>query len=195
MSLWGNLDAANNAPKQSATAGYGGDTPQVTANAQVYYSNTQNEAFITGSAIGVFGVDAQEQINAEASANTLYGVPQHAGWVIRKTGMGPILSISSNAGAVGVNSSIIFSNGNGLGFNPALSSGNTPATASISVNTAGYITAVTLTSGGLYANTPIATANSGNASFTITMGGRANRVTTETIVAMGSMRGDGGGVY
>lgn len=190
MSLWGNLDAANNAPKQSATAGYGGNTPQITANAQVYYSNTQNGAFITGSAIGVFGVDAQEQINAEASANTLLGVPQHAGWVIRKTGMGPIVAITSNAGAVAVNSSIVFSQGLGRD-----GSGSTPATASISVNTAGYITAVTLTSGGLYANTPVAAANTGNASFTITMGGRANRVTTETIVAMGSMRGDGGGVY
>ncbi len=66
MSLWGNLDAANNAPKHGDTAGYGGNTPQVTANTQVYYSNTRNGAFITGSAIGVFGVDAQEQINAEA---------------------------------------------------------------------------------------------------------------------------------
>jgi len=50
---------------------------------------------------------------------------------------------------------------------------------------------VTVRSGGLYANTPIATANQGNAVFTITMGGRANRVQYETIVAMGSMTGDG----
>lgn len=190
MSLWGNLDAANNAPKHGDTAGYGGDKPQVTANTQVYYSNTRNGAFMTGSAIGVFGVDAQEQINAEASANTLLGVPQHAGWVIRKTGMGPIVAISANAGAVGANGFITFSQGNGRD-----GSGNTAANASISVNTAGYITAVTLNSGGLYANTPVATAASGNASFTITMGGRANRVTTETIVAMGSMTGDGGNVY
>jgi hypothetical protein len=34
-----------------------------------------------------------------------------------------------------------------------------------------------------------------NAAFTITMGGRANRVQTETLVAMGSMTGDGGAVY
>ena len=190
MSLWGNLDAANNVPKRGGTTGYGGNTPQVTGNTQVYYSNTRNGAFITGSAIGVFGVDAQEQINAEASANTLLGVPQHAGWVIRKTGMGPIVAISANAGSVGANSFITFSQGNGRD-----GSGNTAANAQISVNTAGYITAVTLNSGGLYANTPIATANSGNASFTITMGGRANRVTTETIVAMGSMTGDGGNVY
>jgi hypothetical protein len=182
MSLWGNLDAANNAPKHGDTAGYGGNTPQVTANTQVYYSNTRNGAFITGSAIGVFGVDAQEQINAEASANTLLGVPQHAGWVIRKTGMGPITAITANAAAVGANSFIIFSQGNGRD-----GSGNTAAVANIAVNSAGYITTVSLISGGLYANTPIATANSGNASFTITMGGRANRVTTETIVAMGTI--------
>ena len=187
MSLWGNLDAANNAPKHGDTAGYGGNTPQVTANTQVYYSNTQSGAFITGSAVGVFGVNAQEQINAEASANTLLGVPQHAGWVIRKTGMGPITAITANAAAVGANSFITFSQGNGRD-----GSGSIAAVANIAVNSAGYITTVSLISGGLYANTPIATANSGNASFTITMGGRANRVTTETIVAMGSMRGDGG---
>ena len=192
MSLWGNLDAANNAPKHGDTAGYGGNTPQVTANTQVYYGNTRNGAFITGSAIGMFGVDAQEQINAEASANTLLGVPQHAGWVIRKTGMGPVVAISANAGSVGANSLITFSQGLGRDGSAI---GVSNAVASISVNTAGYITAVTLTSGGLYANTPIAAANTGNASFTITMGGRANRVTTETIVAMGSMTGDGGNVY
>ena len=194
MSLWGFHDNANNAPKQSATAGYGGNTPQVTSNAQVYFSNTRSGAFITGSAIGVFGVDAYEQINAKASANTLLGVPQHAGWVIRKTGMGPITAISANAGSVGANSLITFSQGLGRDGSQL---GVSNAVASISVNTAGYITAVTLTSGGLYANTPIATANSGNASFTITMGGRANRVTTETIVAMGTIqdRDSGSNVY
>ena len=37
------------------------------------------------------------------------------------------------------------------------------------------------------------TAVAGNGAFTITMGGRANRSTGETLVAMGSMRGDGDG--
>ena len=36
--------------------------------------------------------------------------------------------------------------------------------------------------------------NTGNAVFTVTMGGRANRVQLETLVAMGSMTGDSGGV-
>ena len=50
MSLWGNLDAANNAPKHSAMAGYGGNTPQVTGNGQVYFANTKINAFEIGRA-------------------------------------------------------------------------------------------------------------------------------------------------
>jgi len=186
MSLWGNLDASNNAPKQAATTGYGGDTPQVTANGQVYYSNTAINAFIGKNAIGIFGVDTTEQ----TAATVAQGIPQHAGWVIRKVGTGPITTITANTGAVGVNSFIIFSQGDGIA-----GSGNTAANASISVNTAGYITNITITNFGNYANTPIATPNTGNAAFTVTVGGRAGRVQTETLVAMGSMTGDGGNVY
>jgi hypothetical protein len=188
MSLWGNLDAANNAPSIGATAGYGGDAPQVTNNTQVYFANTAIGAFIDKAAIGVFGVDAAEQGTSASSLIT--GHPQHAGWVIRKVGLGPVVAISANAGSVGSNSYITFSQGNGKD-----GSGNTAANAQISVNSTGYIVSVTVNSGGLYANTPIATANSGNASFTISMGGRANRVQTETLVAMGSMTGDGDTVF
>jgi len=188
MSLWGNLDAANNAPKSSATAGYGGNTPQVTANAQVYFANTRVSAFISNSAIGVFGVDATEQTNA-LTAN--YGHPQHAGWVLRKTGVGPIESITANTGSVTSNGYITFTGGNGNGA----TSGNTAANARIYVNTNGSIANVTIVSGGLYSNTPVATAASGNAVFTITMGGRANRVHTETLVAMGSMTGDNDPIF
>ena len=46
MALWGSLDAANNAPKQTGMTGLG-DTPQVTANGQVYYANTKISAFST----------------------------------------------------------------------------------------------------------------------------------------------------
>jgi len=37
--------------------------------------------------------------------------------------------------------------------------------------------------------------NTGNAVFTVTMGGRANRIQTETLVAMGSMTGDNENVF
>lgn len=188
MSLWGNLDAANNAPKIGGTAGYGGNTPQVTNNTQVMYANTQISAYIGKAAIGVFGVDASEQKTSASSTTT--GHPQHAGWVVRKVGTGPVVSISANAGSVGTNSYITFSKGNGID-----GSGNTAANAQITVNAAGYITDITVNSGGSYANTPIATAASGNSVLTVVMGGRANRVQTETLVAMGSMTGDGDTVF
>lgn len=180
MSLWGNLDAANNAPKHGSTAGYGGNTPQVTGNTQVYYANTKIGAFAAGEALGVFGVDAQEQANTNTTSTTT-GHPAHAGWVLRKVGTGPVVTITANAGAVAVNSYISFSKGDG-----AAGSGNTAANASITVNTAGYIQSITINSGGLYANTPLATPNTGNAVFTLTMGGRAGRIQAETLVAMGN---------
>ena len=185
MSLWGNLDAANNAPKSSATAGYGGSTPQVTANAQVYYGNTKVDAFITNAEIGVFGVDATEQALTLTAAATK-SHPAHAGWIVRKAGMGPVESITANSGAVASNGYITFSGGSTV-----TGSGNTAANARIFVNTAGYVVNVTVVTPGLYANTPVVTGTTGNAVYTVVMGGRANRVQTETLVAMGSMYGDG----
>ena len=194
MSLWGNLDAANNAPKHGDTAGYGGNTPQVTGNTQVYYANTKFGSFSQNQAIGIFGVSAAEQANSRTVEST--GVPQHAGWVTRRVGMGPVATITANAGAVGVNSTItIVANS---GFGNAGSNGVTtiiPVVATITTNTAGYINTITIVNPGLYANTPILRPNTGNAVFTVTMGGRANRVQTETLVAMGSMTGDGEEVF
>ena len=187
MSLWGNLDAANNAPKQSDMTGYGGTTGSVSSNGQTYYANTQINATVQNAALGIFGVDTVEQ----AAATAAQGVPQHAGWIARKVGMGPIVSITANAGSTGANGFITFTGGNGIGA----TAGATAANAAVSVNTAGYITSITINNPGLYANTPVATLAGSNAVFTITMGGRANRVQTETLVAMGSMYGDGGNVY
>ena len=76
-------------------------------------------------------------------------------------------------------------------------SGNTTANAVISCNAAGYITSIAVTTPGMYANTPNAAIFSGssNAVFTVTMGGRANRVQTETLVAMGSIYGDNDPIF
>jgi hypothetical protein len=183
MSLWGNLDAANNAPKQSAMTGYGGSTPQVTANAQVYYANTQVGAFIAGQAIGVFGIDAAEQALTPA-ANV--GKPQHAGWVVRKVGSGPVASISANSGVYGTNAAVTFTGGGGSAANAyAYFDGTTGALVRIQLNNGGTG----------YTSTPTASIAGSNASLTIVMGGRAGRVHTETLVAMGSMRGDGDSLY
>ncbi len=194
MALWGNLDAANNAPISSAMTGYGGTTPEVTANSQVYYANTKLGSFSDNQAIGIFGVSAAEQANSRTVAST--GTPTHAGWVTRRVGMGPVATITANAGCVAVNSTITIVANSGFG-NTGSNGRSTiiPVVATISVNTAGYISTITIVNPGLYANTPILRPNTGNAVFTVSMGGRANRISTETLVAMGSMTGDNENVF
>lgn len=177
MALWGNLDASNNAPNFSGITGYKTSTSVANSQIDAVFANAQIGATRTGVAMGMFGVDTTEI--GVASAGSHSGA--HAGWVLRTAGTGPIATITANAGAVGVNSYLTIVNG-GLG--------NTAANAQISVNTAGYITSITINSGGSYATTPVVTPNTGNAVFTVTMGGRANRVSQETLVAMGSMTGD-----
>lgn len=179
MSLWVNTDASASAPKGNSATGHA--ATGIVATGADLYANTQPSAFTTNQQVGVFGVDTTEQ---ELSATgTLSGHPQHAGWVLRKAGMGPVVSISANTGAFAANGFITFGGGGGTGV--------TDANASITCAANGLIQTITLVSGGLYANTPTAVPPSGNAVFTLTMGGRANRVMTETIVAMGSLTSDG----
>lgn len=187
MSLWGNLDASNNAPYFSGLGGY--KTSINIANAQIdaVFNNVTISATEADVALGVFAVDTTEIVTNTFEEHS----GAHAGWIARRAFTGPITSITANAGAVGVNSYISFSGGSpgaGAGL-----TGVTAANAQITVNTAGYIVAITINNPGSYANTPVATPNTGNAVFTVTMGGRANRVQQECLVAMGSMTGDSGG--
>ena len=88
MALWSNTDANTSAPK-FVTAYV--DVSQSSANVNLAYGNTTTSAFITNSAYGVFGVDTSEMANT--SATNKASRPAHAGWVLRKTGMGKIDSI------------------------------------------------------------------------------------------------------
>jgi hypothetical protein len=191
MSLWTNTDASNGAPKFAGTGGLG-----LSANTQgTLYANTKASFHVPGAAVGVFGVDPTEKgiLGSDGKSST------HAGWVLRKAGMGPIVSITANTGAVGANGTVIFTGGNkGLSNVAARQTGGVTnplveARANVAVNAAGYITSIVIDNPGFYANTPAIaySAAVGNGSFTIVMGGRANRVHTETLVAMGSMVGDG----
>jgi len=191
MSLWTNTDASNGAPKFAGTGGLG-----LSANTQgTLYANTKASFHVPGAAVGVFGVDPTEKgiLGSDGKSST------HAGWVLRKAGMGPIVSITANTGAVGANGTVIFTGGNkGLSNIAARQTGGVTnplveARANVAVNAAGYITSIVIDNPGFYANTPAIaySAAVGNGSFTIVMGGRANRVHTETLVAMGSMVGDG----
>ncbi len=186
MSLWGNLDASNNAPNFSGLTGYDTSTTgESLANSQPssVFGNTYISATRTDVEFGLFGVDAVEA-NSELSTGDGRYVT-HAGWVARTKGAGPIISVSANTNANGPAATACT-------YTLVLSGGGTNNTAAqVSVTTAatGQVASVTVLSGGLYTGTP--TANTfGNTSFTFTMGGRNGRVTQETIVAMGSIYGD-----
>ena len=179
MALWSNTDANTSAPKYVTNYL---NISQSSANINLAYANTTTGAFITGAAVGVFGVDSTEQGLASNQAEHA----AHAGWVLRKAGMGGIATISAgatNKSNVG-NAFVVFTGGG---------TGNTAANAQIFVNaTTNVVTSIVLNSVGLYENTPSATiTGNANVTITLTMGGRANRNVMETLVAMGSMTGDG----
>jgi hypothetical protein len=182
MALWSNTDANTSAPKYVTNYL---NVYQSSANVNLAYGNTTTGAFITGQAVGVFGVDTSEMANTASKANR----PAHGGWVLREVGMGGVATISAgatNMSNVG-NAFITFTGGG---------TGNTSANAQLFVNAvSNVVTSIVLNSSGLYESTPTANvAGNTRLTITLTMGGRNGRVTTETLVAMGSMGADAGGV-
>ncbi len=170
MAQWKSADQANGAPVVGVEA-------KVSANGEAMFGNTVGDAFLDGKAVGVFGVSAAETANTLASGIT------HAGWVKRSAGQGPVVSVTVAAGGTGyTNGAVTF----GAGV------GNANATGTQLTNGSGVIQSITITAGGRYVSTPTITANGAGsgATLTVVMGGRANRVHHETLVAMGSMTGD-----
>lgn len=175
MSLWTKSDASAGAPK------FPGVDVGIAASAtgSSLFGNTQIAAFQTNHniTVGVFGVDTTEQ-TVSASSNTH---PQHAGWVLVKKGTGPIATISANSNSYSPDGNVYLTFSGG-------GSGTTAANAQIITNGAKAITGITLNSGGNYERAPVVgTVANSNVAITITMGGRAGRTQTETLVAMGTI--------
>jgi len=184
MSLWGNLDASNNAPNFSGLTGYKSSTSLANSQIDGVFGNTTISQTRANVVFGVFGVDATEANSALSSGDGRNVT--HAGWVARTVGTGPVETITGTG--VSSNGYITFiggSSGAAAGM-----TGNVAANAQVYVNTAGWLVNVTIRTAGSYANTPNVVFPSGNVVPTVTMGGRANRVTQETLVAMGSIYGD-----
>lgn len=176
MSVWSNSDSANAAPIFPGVAGVNN------ATGSQMFGNTQIAAFNTGlrETTGIFGVDTTEQ-TVSATSNTH---PQHSGWVLVTRGTGPIISVTANTGAVTTNGALTLTGGG---------TGATQANVYISVNTQGYVvnSAIQINElsgfiGGNYLTVP-AHGTAGNAVFTFTLGGRAGRSQTETLVATGTI--------
>jgi hypothetical protein len=176
MALWSNTDANTSAPKYFVAGGLG-----VNRNGDQLFGNTQLSAFVTSAAIGTFGVDSTEASNTTGEGKSV----QHAGWNLRKAGSGKVLSITASAGATSPDGNVLITFTGG-------GTGTSAANAQITVNSVSkVIQTIRMISGGNYTSTPTAAAVNAVGTFTVTMGGRANRVQYETLVAMGSMTGDG----
>ena len=183
--LWNNFDGGNASPIWAATALKLAPTR---TNANVIFANA-NVTLFASESIGVYGVSAAEMANTTGEGKKV----AHTGWVQRTGFMGPVVAIAANTNAYGTNSFITFSGGqtSSNSTSPAgKGTGNTSANATVTVDSNGRIYLVTINSGGLYLTTPNATPVSGNAAFTVTMGGRANRYQYETLVACNTIFGD-----
>lgn len=180
-----------------------------TSNGKPLYANTTNAtsaSVINGTAANtnayygiVAGVSTGEMANTTASAKT----PQHAGWVSLKIGTGPIARIAAS-GATGINSAgyLLITDGSvlgqGTGANIAFTTANAQNTlqtysSNAQLNTFGTFTIVN--GGSLYSNVSAIVVGPNvpsisNGTISITLGGRAGRVQTETLVAMGSITFD-----
>lgn len=125
----------------------------------------------------VYGVD-----KTEATVSDFVTAP---GWVKVKIGTGPVVAIAIAAAGTGyANGEVLtFTGGNGTG-----------AAGTLTTNGSGVITAVNLTSGGSgYTAAPtvgITTAAGTGASLTATVGGRAGRISSETLVEISSITSD-----
>jgi hypothetical protein len=189
MSLWGNIDYSNgnNKPKFA-------NTTNVWSVSTIHGSKA-NTAKYYGQ---VVGVSATELPNASVP-----GVA-HAGWVSQKVGTGPISSINLISGGAGYNSSGYFTisddsvTGTGIGANISYSIANAlNVLQSYSSNAwNNTIVSINVVSGGSgYSNSSAITLSVAGtpiteASYTVVLGGRGDRVNYETLVAMGSVSGD-----
>jgi hypothetical protein len=157
------------------------------------FNNATPGAFMSGVAVGVFGVSATEMSNNIVNNSKERGA--HAGWNLRRAGTGPVVSIAANATLVGYNNADIISV-------RSPSTGGTNATITFSTNSTGGSLVFTITNGGSGFNlVSIPTSNisvtnatggtaAGNTTTTnlvVTAGGRAGRIHHETLVAMGSL--------
>ena len=188
MPLWGNVEYAS------------GNQKPLFANTSNAYSNSTINGTVANTAghYGeMFGVSSGEQ------ANGLHK-PAHSGWVSHKVGTGPVSDVTVSGGA-GINASgfLILTDGSrlgqGTGANISFTTANTQNTLqTFSTNPAwNGVGSATIVSGGSgFSNVAAITATVSNAAnttqptVTLTLGGRAGRIQSEVIVAMGSITGD-----
>ena len=167
MSLWGALDNA-------------------TGNQKPIFANSNNKNMLAET---VYGVSATERANVTGA---LLGLA-HSGWNIVKKGTGPVSSITITAAGSGINANGFLTLTEVTGANTA--NANIAYFVSSNANSQlNVVTSVVVVSGGRgYNAAPTVIYNGTNTTrptFTATMGGRVGRITSEVLVATGSISGD-----
>lgn len=169
-----------------ANAKFGNTSGTRAANTVNMFGNVTPSAFVTGQAVGVFGVDTTE--------TAVSGKVAHAGWQLRKVGTGSLATISYTGTATG------YSNTDVITIASPVAGGN--ATVSMTTNATGGALTLTITNRGFgftavnaSANVVVANSTGGDsdgsgATFLPVIGGRAGRVQNETLVAMGTITSD-----
>lgn len=128
-----------------ANAHYGNTSTGSRAATDVaMFSNVTTGAFLTGTAVGVFGVSATEQANNKTNAKE-HGA--HAGWNLRRAGTGPVVSFTiTGAGSDLANGETI-----------RVSNGSTNAVGTVTTNATSNMVSVAVTTGGVgFTNTAMA---------------------------------------
>lgn len=179
-----------NPVSMDSNAHFGNTSPGSRANVDYnMFDNTTPGVFIVNQAVGVFGVSVTEMANNVGSSSKER--PAHAGWVVRRAGTGSIVSVGYTGVATG------YSNTDVITVASPQAGGN--ASVTVTTNSTGGSLVLTITNAGAgftaidaSANVSIANSTGGatagsGATFTATAGGRAGRVMTETLVAMGSL--------
>lgn len=130
-----------------------------------------------GKGTQLYGTVVQAVNAVSAEANTNYGLST-PGWTYKKVGTGPVASLNIGAGGT------LYSNSDTI----TVSGGTTNATANIVTDGNGVITSLTNLVGGAgftnSATVAITTSTGSGATITATLGGRANRVQYEILVAL-----------
>lgn len=179
MPLWGGTD---NAANSTSFALNQLNKTANSANKTALFGNTTMGAFVSGQTVSQEGLKTSEIGSSTGSA--------HAGWNLKKTGTGYVATITITAGGSGYsNTDLIRVTSTGTG--------SVNASATLTTNATGGITSVTITNPGagfVTVNPAVAVTNSSggatagtSATFVATAGGRAGRVSYETLVAMGSL--------
>jgi hypothetical protein len=185
MPLWGNVDAANNAPKNKSIA----TGSSVVGRGNTLFANTTIGAFITHEQIGLFGTSVAE-------ANAL-GYSLSPGWTLVRKGTGPIVTITPAANTVGYSNSdvvLITSPETGGNAHATISTNSTGGAVVLNISTPGFgFVSVNATANVSITNSTggTATGNSTVTGFSAVAGGHAGRSFRETLAVVKGMSGNG----